>query len=78
MTPYPLTSLLPARRSSSAVRPISAAINCHPVPPPARVGSAQAVGSVLAAPPASRAPAPRGVKPEVVNESPRQRGGLGL
>lgn len=73
-----MTSLLPARCSSSAVRPISTAIICHPVPPPARVGSTQAVGSVLAAPPASRAPAPRGVKPEVVNESPQWGGGLGL
>ena len=78
MTPYPLTSPLPAQHSSAAVRPISAATNCHPVPPPARVGRTHTAGSVLAAPPASRAPAPRGVKPEVVNESPRRRGELGL
>lgn len=57
---------------SAAVRPISAAIDCHPVPPAARVGS------VVAAPPASRAPTPRGVKLEVVNEGPWRRRGLQL
>lgn len=72
MTPYLLTSPLPAQHSLAAVRPISAAIDDHPVSPPARVGS------MLAVPPASRAPTPRGVKLEVVNECPWWRRELEL